>query len=66
MSLTEDQIKLVEKLYRDPSKGLLTPPALNKYLKNIGENGFTVEKIKTYLNSLQTTQKSKFEYFYSH
>ena len=31
MSLTEDQIKLVDKLYRDPSKGLLNAPALNKY-----------------------------------
>ena len=62
MSLTEDQIVLVNKLYRDPSKGLLTAPALNKYLKDNGETGFTVGKIKNYLNSLQTTQTSKLEY----
>jgi len=62
MSLTEDQIKIVDKLYRDPSKGLLTPPALNKYLKDNGEKGFTADKIKNYLNSLQTTQTAKLEY----
>ena len=34
MSLTEEQIKIVDKLYRDPSKGLLPASALNKYLKD--------------------------------
>jgi hypothetical protein len=62
MSLTEDQIKILDPLYKDPSKGLLTAPALNKYLKDNNYKGFTVDKIKNYLNSLQTTQTSKLEY----
>jgi hypothetical protein len=62
MSLTENQISVVDKLYKDPSLGLLTPQALNKYLKDNGHTGFTVDKIKNYLNSLQTTQTSKSQY----
>ena len=58
MSLTEKQLELVDKLYRDASLGLLTAPALNKYLKDNGHTGFTINKIKDYLNSLETTQTS--------
>ena len=42
MSLSEKQIELVDKLYRDASLNLLTPPALNKYLKDNGHAGFTI------------------------
>ena len=45
MSLTEKQIELVDKLYRDASKGLLAAPALNKYLKDNGHTGFTIKNI---------------------
>ena len=62
MSLTESQIKILDPLHRDASKGLLTAPALNKYLKDNGYTGFTIDKIKNYLNSLQTTQTSKSQY----
>ena len=62
MSLTESQIKILDPLYRDASKGLLTAPALNKYSKDNGYAGFTIDKIKSYLNSLQTTQTSKSQY----
>ena len=62
MSLTQSQVALVDKLYRDPSLGLLTPQAINKYLKDNGYAGFTADKIKNYLNSLQTTQTSKTQY----
>ena len=62
MSLTENQISVVDKLYRDASKGLLTAPALNTYLKQHGHTGFTIKNIKEYLNSLQTTQTSKLHY----
>jgi len=62
MSLTEKQIELVDKLYRDASLGLLTAPALNKYLKDNGHTGYTINKIKDYLNSLETTQTSKLHY----
>ena len=46
MSLTQSQVELVDKLYRDASLNLLTPPALNKYLKDNGYTGFTIDKIK--------------------
>ena len=62
MSLNESQIKIVDALYRDASKGLLTAPALNKYLKDNGQTGFTINKIKDYLGSLETTQTSKLHY----
>ena len=62
MSLSEKQVELVDKIYRDASLGLLTPQAINKYLKDNGHVGFTADKIKNYLNSLQTTQTSKTQY----
>ena len=58
MSLNESQIKILDALFRDASKGLLTATALNKYLKDNGHTGFTINKIKDYLNSLETTQTS--------
>ena len=51
MNLTDKQIELVDKLYRDPKLGLLTAPALNKYLKDNGHKGFTINNIKHYLDS---------------
>jgi hypothetical protein len=36
MSLSEKQVELVDKIYRDASLGLLTPQAINKYLKDNG------------------------------
>ena len=62
MSLTQSQVELVDKLYRDASLNLLTAPALNKYLKDKGYAGFTIKNIKEYLNSLETTQVSKLHY----
>jgi hypothetical protein len=62
MSLTEKQIELVDKLYRDASLGLLNAPALNTYLKQQGNKGFTIKNIKEYLDSLETTQTSKLHY----
>jgi hypothetical protein len=62
MSLTEKQIALLDGLYRNPSLGLLTAPALNSYLKQQGQTGFTIKNIKEYLNSLETTQVSKLHY----
>ena len=59
MNLNDDQIKILDSLYRDASKGLLTAPALNKYLKEKGYTGYTIKNIKEYLDSLQTTQTSK-------
>ena len=43
LNLTESQIELVDKLYRDPKLGLLTAPALNKYLKDNGHTGYTIK-----------------------
>ena len=40
MNLSDKQVELVDKLYRDPKLGLLTVPALNKYLKDNGYAGF--------------------------
>ena len=62
MSLTQSQVELVDKLYRDASLNLLTAPSLNKYLKDKGYTGFTIKNIKEYLNSLETTQVSKLHY----
>ena len=62
MNLNDDQIKLLDSLYRDPKLGLLTAPALNKYLKEKGYTGYTIKNIKEYLDSLQTTQTSKSHY----
>jgi hypothetical protein len=62
MSLTEKQIELVDKLYRDASLGLLTAPALNSYLKQHGHLGFTINKMKEYLGALETTKTSKLHY----
>ena len=54
MILNEEQTKLLDSLYRDASKGLLTAPALNTYLKQQGHKGFTIKNIKEYLNSLES------------
>ncbi len=62
MNLNEKQIALLDQLYRDASKGLLTAPALNTYLKQQGQKGFTIKNIKEYLDSLETTQTSKLHY----
>ncbi len=62
MNLNEKQIELLDHLYRDASKGLLTAPALNTYLKQQGQTGFTIKNIKEYLDSLETTQTSKLHY----
>ena len=62
MSLTEPQIKLLDKLYRNPALGLLTAPALNTYLKQQKHTGFTIKNIKEYLAALETTQVSKLHY----
>ena len=62
MSLSEDQIKVLDLLHKDPSHGQLIAPASNKYFKDNDYKGFTVDKIKSYLNSLQRTQTSKFVY----
>jgi len=62
MNLNDDQIKILDSLYRDASKGLLTAPALNKYLKEKGYTGYTIKNIKEYLDSLETTQTSKSQY----
>ena len=56
MNLNEKQIALLDGLYRNPSLGLLNAPALNTYLKQQGQTGFTINKIKEYLSSLETTQ----------
>ena len=61
-SLSEKQVELVDNLYRDSSLKLLTPQALNKYLKDNGHTGFTKNKIKEYLAALETTQTSKTQY----
>ena len=45
MSLTESQIQILDPLYRDASLNLLTPAALNKYLKDNGKTGFTIKNI---------------------
>ena len=52
MSLTQDQISKVDSLYTDPSKGLTTFKKVYDYLKNQGETGYTLQKIKDYLGSL--------------
>ncbi len=62
MNLNEKQIQILDSLYRDASKGLLTAPALNKYLKDNGETGITIKIIKEYLDSLETTQTRKLHY----
>ena len=41
---------------------LLTSAALNKYLKDNGHAGYTTNKIKEYLATLETTQTSKLHY----
>ena len=46
MNLNEDQIKLLDSLYRNPALGLLTAPALNTYLKQQGHKEFTIKKYK--------------------
>ena len=53
MSLTENQISVVDKLYRNPSLGLLNAPALNTYLKQQGQTGFTINKLKIILVHLK-------------
>ena len=62
MNLNEKQIALLDGLYRNPSLGLLNAPALDTYLKQQGEKGFTINKIKEYLSSLETTQVSKLHF----
>jgi len=62
MILNEEQTKLLDRLYRDPKLGLLTAPALNTYLKQHGNTGFTIKNIMQYLDSLETTQTSKLHY----
>ena len=62
MNLNEKQIALLDGLYRNPSLGLLNAPALNTYLKQQGQTGFTIKNIKEYLDSLETTQTSKLHY----
>jgi hypothetical protein len=62
MNLNETRIALLDQLYRDASKGLLTAPAFNTYLKQQGQKGFTIKNIKEYLDSLETTQTSKLHY----
>ena len=62
MNLNEKQIALLDGLYRNPSLGLLNAPALNSYLKQQGQTGFTIKNIKEYLDSLETTQTSKLHY----
>ncbi len=42
MNLNEKQIALLDGLYRNPSLGLLNAPALNTYLKQQGQTGFTI------------------------
>ena len=56
MSLTQDQIIKVDSLYTDPSKGLTTFKKVYDYLKSQGETGYTLQKIKDYLGSLQVNQ----------
>ena len=46
MNLNEDQIALLDPLYRDPKLGLLTAPALNTYLKQQGHKGVHHQKYK--------------------
>ena len=58
----ENQIKLLDTLYRDASKGLLTAPELNTYLKQHEHTGFTIKIKKEYLNLLETTQTPKLHY----
>ncbi len=53
MNLKKKQIALIDHLYRDARKGLLTAPALNTYLKKQGQTGFTIKYIKEYLDSLE-------------
>ena len=62
MTLTQEQIKLLDDTYRNPALGLLTPPALNSYFKKNGHTGFTIKNIKEYLDSLETSQTSKLNY----
>ena len=50
MNLNEKQIVLLDGLYRNPSLGLLNAPALNTYLKQQGQTGFTIKNIKEYLD----------------
>ena len=56
MSLSQDQIIKVDALYTDPSKGLTTFKKVYDYLKSQGETGYTLQKIKDYLGSLQVNQ----------
>ena len=41
---------------------LLSPAALNKCLKDNCHTGFTINKTKNYLNSLEITQTGKLHY----
>ena len=49
VSLNESQIKILNALSRDASKGLLTGPALNKDLKGNGHTGYSINKIWLHL-----------------
>jgi hypothetical protein len=46
MNSNEKQIALLDGLYHNPSLGLLNAPALNTYLKQQGQTGFTIKNIR--------------------
>jgi len=56
MSLNDNQIQLLQKIYNDESLGLTTEKKLYDYLKSNGEIGYTLSKIKEFLKSLEVNQ----------
>ena len=56
MSLNDNQIQLLQKIYNDESLGLTTEKKLYDYFKSNGEIGYTLSKIKEFLKSLEVNQ----------
>ena len=48
MSLTDNDIVLLQKLYYDASLGLTTGKKIYDYLKSNGKSGYTVSKINEF------------------
>jgi len=49
MSLNDNQIQLLQKIYNDESLGLTTGQKLYNYLKSNGETGYTLSKVNEFL-----------------
>jgi transposase InsO family protein len=56
MSLNDNQIQLLQKIYNDESLGLTTGQKLYNYLKSNGETGYTLSKVNEFLKSLEVNQ----------